>query len=89
MTPRTVYYDNQNHRVELGDLLASGTGGEGKVFKVVGQPSSVAKIYHDPSHADREKKLEKMLTLPRPDPRTLPGRRRPCIKHKEGGLSAS
>ena len=72
MTPRTVYYDSRNHRVELGDLLASGTGGEGKVFKVVGQPSSVAKIYHDTSiAAGREKKLEKMLTLPRPDPRTV------------------
>ena len=72
MTPRTVYYDNQNHRVELGPLLASGAGGEGKVFKVVGQPASVAKIYHEPSiAANRENKLERMLTLPRPDPRTV------------------
>ncbi len=63
MTLRS-YYDNLNQRVELGPQL--GVGGEGAVFEVVGQPSSVAKIYHKPPDALQSQKLKAMATLARP-----------------------
>ncbi|HEY7422725.1 MAG TPA: hypothetical protein VH682_00560 [Gemmataceae bacterium] len=66
MTPCTLY-DNRNHRIELGPLLATGRGGEGKVYEVVGLPSSVAKVYDDPPDARKEQKLRIMPALARPD----------------------
>src|ERR1700730_16627468 len=64
MTLRSLY-DNLSHRVELGSQL--GGGGEAAVFEVVGQSSSVAKVYHKPPDARREQKLRAMVALARPD----------------------
>ena len=87
--PRTVYYDNQNHRVELGPLLASGEGGEGKVFKVVGQPASVAKITTSRRSLQTARRNSKACSpCLGPTRGPWPGRRRPCIKRSEGRLSA-
>jgi DNA-binding helix-hairpin-helix protein with protein kinase domain len=59
MTPNL--YDNLNQRVELGAQL--GIGGEGAVFDVVGRPSFVAKVYHNPPDPLHEQKLKLMVTL--------------------------
>jgi DNA-binding helix-hairpin-helix protein with protein kinase domain len=64
MTPRS-FYDNRNRPVALGTEL--GRGGEGSVFVVVGQPSCVAKVYHQPPDASKEQKLKAMAALARPD----------------------
>jgi DNA-binding helix-hairpin-helix protein with protein kinase domain len=43
-----------------------GTGGQATVFGVEGDPTSVVKLYHEPT-ADIERRLESMLLLARPD----------------------
>lgn len=42
--------------VKLSDVIAK--GGEGTIYSVDGQPSLVAKIYHQPISAEKTKKLE-------------------------------
>ena len=64
MTPHK-FFDNLNRRVELGSQL--GVGGEGAVFEVVGQPSSVAKVYLKRPDAGKEAKLRAMPSLARPE----------------------
>ncbi len=51
--------DSNGHRVQLGDEL--GRGGEGAVFKVAGDPTLVAKIYHNPIDSEKVAKL-RLLT---------------------------
>ena len=58
-------YDDLSHRVELGSQL--GVGGEGAVFEVLGQGSSVAKVYHKLPDARQEKKVRAMVALARPE----------------------
>lgn len=53
-------YDSRGQRVPLGTEL--GSGGEGSVFEVIGQPNLAAKVYDRP--ADREK-ATKLLTMAR------------------------
>ncbi len=56
----TAYLDSSGQPVKLGAQL--GSGGEGAVFAVEGQPALAAKIYHrTPLAADHREKLEAMI----------------------------
>jgi DNA-binding helix-hairpin-helix protein with protein kinase domain len=56
-------YDDQGHAARLGVLL--GKGGEGAVYEIVGDPTRVGKIYHNPRHINVEK-LSAMVRLNTP-----------------------
>lgn len=57
-------YNNAGQEIKLGQTI--GRGGEGAVHEIPGQPSFVAKIYHQPPHADQALKLENMARLAHP-----------------------
>jgi len=51
--------------ITLGDIIAS--GGEAKIYEVVGENTLVAKLYHQPTNA-HERKLTVMIANPPDDP---------------------
>jgi len=59
--PPTALFDDQGRRVGLGAEL--GRGGEAAVYSVGGHPELVAKIYHQPTGAEKAEKLSQMVRL--------------------------
>jgi DNA-binding helix-hairpin-helix protein with protein kinase domain len=55
------FTDRSGRAIRLGSKLAA--GGEGTVYDVLGQPDTVAKIYHKPLTAERAEKIEAMCGL--------------------------
>jgi DNA-binding helix-hairpin-helix protein with protein kinase domain len=55
------YYDPQGRPVTLGKEL--GSGGDGAVYEIAGDPRRVAKIYHHPVAASKAEKLRSMAEL--------------------------
>jgi DNA-binding helix-hairpin-helix protein with protein kinase domain len=53
--------DGQGKRLSLGIEL--GRGGEASVFSVEGNPTLVAKVYHQPPTAEKSEKLSRMVEL--------------------------
>src|SRR3954469_6388923 len=60
----TAYSDTQGQRVDLGEVV--GRGGEGTVYRILGNSAQVAKIYHENLTASRAEKIEAMVTVPSP-----------------------
>ena len=58
---QNIIFDSQGNRVFLGPEL--GRGGEAAVYAVTGQPTLVAKIYHQPPDAEKCEKLKSMVEL--------------------------
>ena len=58
---QTTLLDKQGRRICLGAEL--GRGGEASVYSVDGQPTLVAKIYHQPPGAEKAEKLSQMVEL--------------------------
>jgi DNA-binding helix-hairpin-helix protein with protein kinase domain len=52
------YFDAQGRAIALGKLI--GSGGEGAVFEIAGDPRRVAKIYHRPVAPEKADKLRAM-----------------------------
>ncbi len=50
--------DSRGAPLQLGAVV--GSGGEGKVYEVVGKPTTLAKLYHQPLSTDRKQKLTTM-----------------------------
>jgi DNA-binding helix-hairpin-helix protein with protein kinase domain len=55
------FFDSQGRPLALGKEL--GSGGEGAVFEIVGDPARVAKIYHRPISPEKAEKLRAMARL--------------------------
>jgi DNA-binding helix-hairpin-helix protein with protein kinase domain len=55
------YFDPQGRAIALGKVL--GSGGEGAVFEIGGDPRVVAKIYHRPVTPEKADKLRSMAAL--------------------------
>jgi len=56
-----LYADGHNTKVSLGKMINRG-GAAGRIYEVVGQPENVAKIFHNLTNSDNNrKKLEAML----------------------------
>lgn len=49
----SAVFDGAGQRVQLGAFIAK--GGEGSIYALVGDPSRVAKIYHEPGRINAEK----------------------------------
>ena len=58
------FTDSNSRPVSFGRLI--GSGGEGKVYEVVGDAMVVAKIYHDNLRAERAPKIAAMIPLASP-----------------------
>ncbi|WP_304263461.1 hypothetical protein [Kallipyga massiliensis] len=56
----TRYYDHAGQRIHLTDR-ALGSGGEAKVFEIIGYPQKLVKVYH--READADKRREKILEM--------------------------
>ncbi|MFZ4848213.1 MAG: helix-hairpin-helix domain-containing protein, partial [Caldilinea sp.] len=59
MTRQGTFLTSQQSPIQLGKEL--GSGGEGKVYEIVGDSSLVAKIYHAPIAAEKQQKLKAMV----------------------------
>lgn len=59
--PQAILFDDQGRRVSIAAEL--GRGGEAAVYSVEGQPTLVAKIYHQPPDAEKAEKLCRMVEL--------------------------
>ena len=56
-----LYADGHNEKVTLGEIINKG-GAAGSIYADLSHPNSVAKIFHDRSHSDiNRKKLQAML----------------------------
>jgi hypothetical protein len=68
-SPSTVLYCSPNEAIQLGKRI--GSGGEGDVFEVVGQPDVLAKIYHEAAHESLDEakvaKLRYMAQIQTPE----------------------
>jgi len=56
-----AFFDDQGRRVSLGAEM--GRGGEAAVYCVEGEPTLVAKIYHQPPSPEKAEKLVQMVKL--------------------------
>lgn len=66
-----LYADGHHEQISLGDILHKG-GAAGKIYNVVGQTDTVAKIFHEKEKSEtNRKKLEAMLHN-RPNIKTIP-----------------
>jgi DNA-binding helix-hairpin-helix protein with protein kinase domain len=57
-------FDSRGNSIRLGEQL--GRGGEGTVYKVLGYPDKVAKIYHNPVDSKQAAKLDGMVRAQTP-----------------------
>ncbi len=56
-----TFYTSQAAKITLGAKL--GSGGEGEVYELRGQPELVAKLYHEPLAAEKAEKLQVLARL--------------------------
>lgn len=59
-----TYSNSKGQSLRLGSRL--GSGGEGSVFDVIGQPDIVIKLYHNPLNPERAAKIEAMAQFSSP-----------------------
>ncbi len=57
-----ILRDGQKRPIELGESV--GRGGEAIVYRVIGQPTRLAKVYEPKPHAEQERKLAWMVQHP-------------------------
>jgi hypothetical protein len=67
MTPSPFHRHADGQPIALGEEIAFGGTGEGRVYRLVGETSRVARIYLRPT-AERGRKLAAMLARPPADP---------------------
>jgi DNA-binding helix-hairpin-helix protein with protein kinase domain len=56
-----TFYTSQAAEITLGAKL--GSGGEGEVYELRGEPELVAKLYHEPLAAEKAEKLQVLARL--------------------------
>ena len=63
--PTQQWVDEFDRRVTLGERVGP-RGGEGEIFRIQGEPASVAKLYHQPADATKAEKLRRLRDLAKP-----------------------